>query len=958
MSDGRVEFEITADGKKAYASIDDITKALEKNGAKWEKTAKESTDNIGTSFEGMLKKIVAGFSAAAVGKALLNIGKEAINAASDLEEVQNVVDTTFGEQGAAKVESWAKKAGQQFGLTETQAKRFTSTLGAMMKSAGLAGDEIVGMSTDMAGLAADMASFYNLDFDTAFQKIRSGISGETEPLKQLGVNMSVANLEAFALQKGLDKTFSEMTQGEQVMLRYQYLMQATADAQGDFAKTADGFANSERRIETAIETIKTKGGEILMNVIGPLTTGLADILNKLTTQPERTVLDEFEDIDANTAQKLKDIQETAKEARELSSLLGEIEQSSSKAAQNLANGGTIEIPDKTAENAKTLADSLETVNKNTDVKDVNIAGEGSTLGDSIKKGAENAQKMMDNLKMDEIRQQKYSLDDTPLYDSVKKLDEHASGAGSGMKEFESAVQDLPNALHADAFSEVVETVEETASATEKAATASDEWLEVCQRLVKTIPGLATIIDTQTGEIQGGREAVDAYIDSWKQMQDNIALLDANNQKRAALDAKFSELPGLEIDMRVAENRVRKAKNQLDALYKKYGLDLTADSMTYVDQNYGLESDQITELNKELNYYKQLKKEADDATASYNKQKEARDEAEIALKEADQALLDSMDSTQKAQYIIDQYTKAQEAANAAVDEATAALTEYRKNAIDKTLQSVNSLISGFKKIEPTKLEDMPKPDEMVNALDSQLQFMREYQRNLEEAKKNGLDENLLAELSDGSQASADYLKALAQNPEWITQINEKYREVNKEKEKFAEGLTDSQLQVDEAYKELQKIEEEARDKQKEVEDAIAKNAGDCVAQMAANINAQADGLRQAVANVNSILSSLGLGVINIGGIDGSFASGLNWVPFDGFLAQLHEGEGILTAEENRVWQQFKTGQRGVDYDQLGGVMRDNIQPGGNVYLDGRVVGSVISQMQGNQYRTLQRSGWQG
>ena len=116
-----------------------------------------------------------------VGKALLDFGKDAIQAASDLEEVQNVVDVTFGDD-AAKIEKWAKAAGTQFGLTETQAKKFTSTLGAMMKSAGLAGPEIVDMSTDLAGLAADMASFYNLDFDTAFQKIRSGISGETEPL--------------------------------------------------------------------------------------------------------------------------------------------------------------------------------------------------------------------------------------------------------------------------------------------------------------------------------------------------------------------------------------------------------------------------------------------------------------------------------------------------------------------------------------------------------------------------------------------------------------------------------------------------------------------------------------------------------------------------------------------------------------------------------------------------------
>ena len=90
---------------------------------------------------------------------------------------------------------------------------------------------------------------------------------------------------------------------------------------------------------------------------------------------------------------------------------------------------------------------------------------------------------------------------------------------------------------------------------------------------------------------------------------------------------------------------------------------------------------------------------------------------------------------------------------------------------------------------------------------------------------------------------------------------------------------------------------------------------------------------------------------------SHEMGLSVVPYTGYLASLHEGEGILTAEENRIWRQFKDGQRGVDYDQLGGVMRDNINPGGTVYLDGTTVGKVVSKMQGQSYKTLQRSGWQ-
>ena len=339
MADGRVEFEITADGRKAYASIDQVTEELRKAGIKWEKDAKTSTDSIGTSFEGTMKKIVSAISAAGIGKMLLSIGKDALQAASDLEEVQNVVDVTFGSTGAKKIEAWAKAAGDQFGLTETQAKRFTSTLGAMMKSSGLAGDEIVDMSTDMAGLAADMASFYNLDFDTAFQKIRSGISGETEPLKQLGINMSVANLEAFALQKGLDKTFSEMTQGEQVMLRYQYLMSATADAQGDFSRTMDGFANSKRLFETNLETLKTNLGGFIMDVVTPAIAGINEFFAALTKEPERTVIDDFNDIEVDTAAKMAKLDETYNKASDIVSLLDEI----SKTTVTLNSGETMTL---------------------------------------------------------------------------------------------------------------------------------------------------------------------------------------------------------------------------------------------------------------------------------------------------------------------------------------------------------------------------------------------------------------------------------------------------------------------------------------------------------------------------------------------------------------------------------------------------------------------------------------
>jgi hypothetical protein len=181
MPDGQVVFEIEGDNRPIKQTLNDTTGAIEKESKKWDKAAKQSADSMGGIFDGMLKKIAAGFTAAKVASTLKDWAMAAVDAASDLEEVQNVVDVTFGES-AGQIDAWAKQAINQFGLTETKAKQFASTIGAMMKSAGMAGPEIVEMSENLAGLAADMTSFYNMDFDTAFQKIRSGISGETEPL--------------------------------------------------------------------------------------------------------------------------------------------------------------------------------------------------------------------------------------------------------------------------------------------------------------------------------------------------------------------------------------------------------------------------------------------------------------------------------------------------------------------------------------------------------------------------------------------------------------------------------------------------------------------------------------------------------------------------------------------------------------------------------------------------------
>ena len=264
--DGKVVYKIEGDNSQALKALDEFEKEAKKTGGEFDETVEDTMGGAESTVSTAATKIAKAIGSAFVTKQIIEFGKAAIGVASDLNEVQNVVDTTFGTDGAIKVNEWARNAAEAFGESELQAKQFTSTLGAMFKSMGVGQADMEEMSMSLAGLAGDMASFYNLDPAEAFEKLRSGISGETEPLKQLGINMSVVNLEAFAMAEGITKSYQEMTQAEQATLRYQYIMSATADAQGDFANTSDSLANQQRILQLEIQTLAAEIGQDLMPI--------------------------------------------------------------------------------------------------------------------------------------------------------------------------------------------------------------------------------------------------------------------------------------------------------------------------------------------------------------------------------------------------------------------------------------------------------------------------------------------------------------------------------------------------------------------------------------------------------------------------------------------------------------------------------------------------------------------
>lgn len=202
------------------------------------------------------------------GKALVEFGKESIELGSDLQEVQNVVDVTFGTM-SDQVDEFARNAAASAGMSETMAKKYTGTFGAMAKSFGFTEQEAFDMSTTLTQLTGDVASFYNLDHDEAYTKLKSVFTGETEALKDLGVVMTQSALDQYAMEKGIKKTTSQMSEQEKTALRYSFVVDKLSGASGDFVRTQDSWANQTRILALQWESFQATIGKALIEVFTP-----------------------------------------------------------------------------------------------------------------------------------------------------------------------------------------------------------------------------------------------------------------------------------------------------------------------------------------------------------------------------------------------------------------------------------------------------------------------------------------------------------------------------------------------------------------------------------------------------------------------------------------------------------------------------------------------------------------
>ena len=239
---------------------------------------KQSFNGLGSAVKKIGLLIGGAF---AVGK-LVQFGKECVELGSDLAEVQNVVDVTFTTM-SDKVNEFAKNAMTSAGLSETMAKRYVGTFGAMSKSFGFSEAQAYDMSTALTQLTGDVASFYNISQDLAYIKLKSVFTGETETLKDLGVVMTQSALDQYALANGYGKTTSAMTEQEKVALRLAFVQKQLSAASGDFIRTSDSWANQVRVMQLQLQSLKATVGQGLINIFTPVLKVINILLGKLAT---------------------------------------------------------------------------------------------------------------------------------------------------------------------------------------------------------------------------------------------------------------------------------------------------------------------------------------------------------------------------------------------------------------------------------------------------------------------------------------------------------------------------------------------------------------------------------------------------------------------------------------------------------------------------------------------------
>ena len=810
---------------------------------------------------------------AVIGSAVIKTGAECVNLASDLEEVQNVVDVTFGKSSGT-INDWSRQAATAFGMSELSAKQYTGTLGAMLKSSGVADDAIVQMSTDLVGLSGDFASFFNLANEDAFAKIRSGISGETEPLKQLGINMSVANLEAYALSQGIKKSYSAMTQAEQVTLRYNYLMSVSADAQGDFARTSGSLANQQRITSLAIQNVGTEIGNMLIpyvtkatSAVGKFANGLAGALDERGIRGAITYIRTEFPLATAAVTGLATAYGALLVIKTVQKAVNTFQKSQVQLALAMMGASEAALLESGALTAKEIIVGVLT-------KKISLATAAQALWNKV---------MLASPVMIAATAIGALIGGVVLLDSsLRKTNPELYEASDAM----FACQEESKRLN-DSIQETAESVanmgEELSMQEESAFSLADELMRmsaayegttsdqikmqtICDKLNGSMEGLNISFDEQTGAVNMSADAIKVWIENYSKMQKMQSLADSyagaiETQATAEKNLKNAQEARL-----LAYDRLSPKEKEVMQQYQS-STNITRELAT----SYAVILAKLQPYESAVESATAVMQQADEQVAQLNADIES-------LGGSTQGTTQAVgESFQELRTVIEEN-------QAAMDE----IWQGYYNSAKENLSGVTGLFNTLGE------ESITSFDEMNKAIDSQLAWQQRYSDNLANLQSRNIDGigEFASKFSDGTTQSANYLASFANlSDEQLKIVMEKMGEVSDNTDTIASAIADMNAECDPEWQKFKKAVDEAVASLNQSE-AARGNAYATGAAAAVGLNNAFHLYKSAADRYNKLV---------IGGKAGGVgytphANGLAYVPYDGYLAELHKGERVLTAKE--------------------------------------------------------------
>lgn len=306
--------KLTLDDSVFYSGLKSAEQNAQKVGTRIENALRSGVTNAPTTSKReaesaggtLANSFAAGFLKARVIEktvdAAFQFVEKGIDTASQLAEVQNVIDTAFGGS-AESANEWAKAAKSAYGMSELTAKRYLGQFRQEWASLGdLPTETMDEMSMAMVGLVGDYASFMDSDFETAAKRVNAVITGNTQAIEQWGVSLHAATLEEYAASIGMDEKYKKMSELEKRMLRYNYVMEVSKNVQGDFVKTQGSYSNQMRLLQENMNDIGASIGSSLLPVLTSVVSGLNSLVN-----PEKDLADTIGGIDAAYSKTLESL---------------------------------------------------------------------------------------------------------------------------------------------------------------------------------------------------------------------------------------------------------------------------------------------------------------------------------------------------------------------------------------------------------------------------------------------------------------------------------------------------------------------------------------------------------------------------------------------------------------------------------------------------------------------------